>query len=91
MEDTNIKKIVETVIENIENKTTSPEAVLFGVWQEITGNNNSEVETLKEGVLTVKVKNSTVLFKLTFQKKKIINAVNNIFGKEIVKNLKLKI
>lgn len=63
------------------------------VWEKVVGETIARVtkiEKIKDGELYVKVKNPSWRMELGFRKKEIISRLNELTGKEIIKNIIFK-
>ncbi len=59
-------------------------------WEEIIGKDFSSVTKLsgfKRGVLYIKVKNTTIMHRLTFEKERILNSIREKLKKNLVQDL----
>lgn len=88
---------LENIFEKITKKLKLPEFVLFDlkkVWGEVTGDIISQISepaSIENDILTVYVLDPVWMNQLNIQKEEIINKWNNLFGKEMIKEIKYKI
>ena len=87
-----LRKIIQTLLADtgIEKAVLQHKSLL--IWKEIVGEtiaNNSEPSDVKHGVLTVKVSTPVWRNELVFRKKEILEKLNKVLGKDVIKDIKL--
>ncbi|MGC8738324.1 MAG: DUF721 domain-containing protein [Candidatus Hydrogenedens sp.] len=87
------KKISE-IISNIKNsealKLSFELVPIWNQWKQIVGeefSSLSEPSGYRRGKLHIKVKNTTVMHRLTFEKEQILRKIKEILPKDVVKDL----
>ena len=73
----------------IDNAVAQNKAL--NIWNEVVGEkiaNNTEPDRVEHGVIIVKVSSPTWRQELYFQKKDIIQKINNIIGKNIIRDIR---
>lgn len=90
-----IKKIVPFLMNSIDKKYTKQPKRILDMWPEIIGEklaHMTEAEKFDDGVLTIKVKNST-LYSLLIQneKERLLKVLQKKFSKEAIHNIVFRI
>jgi predicted nucleic acid-binding Zn ribbon protein len=73
----------------IENAVSQNKAI--NIWNEIVGEkvaNNTEPDRVEHGVIIVKVSSPAWRHELHFQKKEIIQKINNTIGKNVIRDIR---
>ena len=73
----------------IENAVSQNKAL--SIWNEVVGKNvakNTEPNRVEHGVIIVKVSSPTWRQELYFQKKEIIQKINNTIGKNVIRDIR---
>ena len=89
-----LKDIIKTVISNIEKKEKD-ESDILALWKKTAGKTAAKRTTpafLKAGRLVINVSDSSWLYRLTLEKKKLIQKFNaGLKGKKKIKELQFRI
>ena len=89
-----LKDLVKKIITDLE-KRDEKEEQLKDIWKKSVGKigaKHTKIAFLKEGRLVVNISDSTRLYKLTLEKKNLINKLNeNIKNKKKIKELQFRI
>lgn len=91
-----IKEVINSILKDVFDRRNSLEANVTKLWQDIIKGETknippSSIISLNNGILKVKVSNSSYLYKLAFLKNALIKKLNKKLGKEIVKDIKFNI
>jgi len=85
-----IKEILSSLLENIADKGNSIQVRIGKVWEEITMEDigeNASVIKFSNGILKVKVVNSSYFYQLTLLKNRLIKKLNERLGEKLVKDI----
>ena len=92
-ESVHIKEVLNALILSCRKETQSELDIIRRIWRStlpepVTG--NAQPAALKEGILLVTVKSSTVTHQLRFQLNDIIKKINHEMGHDRISEIKLK-
>jgi len=87
-----LKNILDSLLINmgIEKPIMQNKSIL--IWKDVVGETiakNTEPEEVKHGTLIVKVSTPVWKNELMFKKKEILEKLNNVLGKKVIKDIKL--
>ena len=88
-----VGQVVKDILSAIESANTITEESLLSAWKEAVGEAgfvNSRPLSLKHGVLSVTVKNSSWSQELTLKKRWVIKKLQTVFGKEQINDIRFK-
>jgi hypothetical protein len=90
-----LKNILPNILNGIEENYAKKPSNILSSWKEIIGKDLAvftEATSLKDGILVVKVKNSTLYSLLSqHEKEKILKTLQNKFSKEAIRNIIFRI
>lgn len=89
-----IKEVINSVLKDVSRKDNSIEAQVVSIWQNIAekeAGGRASVINFNNGILRVKVVNSSYFYKFTILKTKLVNQLNKEIGQEIVKDIMFNI
>lgn len=87
---TPIAKIIEDLFAKTEYKKKFTESQLAYVWSTVVGeklNQHTRPEKIQNGVLTCRVDSSPWLYELQFMKKDIVQKINTVMKKRLVRDI----
>jgi predicted nucleic acid-binding Zn ribbon protein len=94
MTDKPLKDVIKGVVSGIEEKGKNQQCVLKA-WEGIVGDlaaRHTKVVSLRGGRIVVKVSDSTLLYKLSLDKDKLLRELNeNLKGKKGIKEVRFRI
>lgn len=91
---THIGSIINKVLRTCRQESDEELAEVWSLWDSVVGESiakNAQPEAFKGKLLLVHVTNPIWIQQLQFFKKDIINKLNDVLGKELVKDIKFKI
>ncbi|MBW2220021.1 MAG: DUF721 domain-containing protein [Deltaproteobacteria bacterium] len=91
---TRVGSLIENIITNIRPESDKKMMGIWKVWKRAVGDviaSNAQPEAFKGGLLIVKVSGSVWAQQLQFQKRELIQKINEALDSELVKDIRFKI